>query len=704
MALKRLPNDVQSLLCASAQINNYKKAIEELIYNSLDAKSTSIAIRIHIQESTIQVIDNGIGIAKEDFNAIGQRYMTSKLTDLATLKAAPKNYGYRGEFISNIITVTQMVKITSRHEKTEETWAKTFIDGKEKKFAQMTTRPTMGTTNGNKNNNDDNVSIKNKAELIIPDQNNEQQIIQVAVDNSEKKKEIKTFVNSKHRKEKKVIHTYSIHDNHSEVNEDSIMSITTKDDCIDNSKNLNIVFVSKSQHRSKPSVLSCNAIVEPLDVCETVIDEIGSGEKEFAISFNENNQLNDSLYGNIKDGFEKHIESGRTTSNEGNDCVSDSVSHHFNCAEKIIQSNRIHNIIDENLQDPVVNNQEAKINIDPENILVRNINTVNMDSNIENNFNLKNRPRFLPKGMSQIFENCHNKTACVYDADKDYYEDSIYNNFANDVQVNSEIYEPIIQNIEDLTTKNIQKFQNKIKKDNASLVFDESSLKNAKVLGQADCKFIVAIMKKRCEQREEGSEYLILFDQHAVHERIRLEKNLADYLNEEGWTSVAVDNIVLKMSKDEILYLHNYKDKFTQLGLQWTISTDCEVIIHSIPEAILGKNPREVERVIKAVRNLVIEEINIIKLQKGCVSLYPKSIMDLVCSESCRYAIKFGDHLTKSDCVKLINDISNCKTPFQCAHGRPVMAVIMDIIPDKRTYKINSEALRRFKQRNTRKC
>lgn len=47
------------------------------------------------------------------------------------------------------------------------------------------------------------------------------------------------------------------------------------------------------------------------------------------------------------------------------------------------------------------------------------------------------------------------------------------------------------------------------------------------VLGQADCKFIVAIMKKRCGQSKEVSDYLILFDQHAVHERIRLEKNLA---------------------------------------------------------------------------------------------------------------------------------------------------------------------------------
>lgn len=35
MALKKLPNDVQSLLCASAQINSFKRAMEELVSYSI---------------------------------------------------------------------------------------------------------------------------------------------------------------------------------------------------------------------------------------------------------------------------------------------------------------------------------------------------------------------------------------------------------------------------------------------------------------------------------------------------------------------------------------------------------------------------------------------------------------------------------------------------------------------------------------------
>ncbi|CAH1635731.1 unnamed protein product [Spodoptera littoralis] len=487
-----------------------------------------------------------------------------------------------------------------------------------------------------------------------------------------------------------------------------------KNNCTTNKNNTNFVFVSKSQCSTNAKEPECsNMIVEPLDVCETVLRDIGSGEREFDFTFNENHQRNDSLYNispNIKIVNEHQnqdclINLNKAVNNNGED-----VSHHFNNLIQATENKQMNDNynIDNNIQDqelleksqPRPINKNVIINDSTDINVIDNMN-VKQDCNVEiDNFNLRNRPRFVPKGMSQIFENCRSKTACDYNIDKDYYEDSIYNNFVNDVQANTEIYEPMIQNVEELATKNVHKFQTKVKKDHASLVFDENSLKNAAVLGQVDCKFIAAVMENHCVEQTETSQYLMLFDQHAVHERIRLEKNLADYIIDDKWTSVTVDNMILKMSKDEILYLHNYKDKFNQLGLFWTISDANEVIVHSIPEAIIGKNPREVDKVIKAVRNMIVEEISAIKLQKGCMSLYPKSIMDLVFSEACRYAIKFGDQLPKNDCVELINGLSNCKTPFQCAHGRPVMAVIMDIKEDNREYKVNMEQLKRFKKIN----
>lgn len=51
-------------------------------------------------------------------------------------------------------------------------------------------------------------------------------------------------------------------------------------------------------------------------------------------------------------------------------------------------------------------------------------------------------------------------------------------------------------------------------------------LLNHQVLAQVDNKFIAAKVKGRNIHKKDTSEYLVLFDQHAVHERIRLENNL----------------------------------------------------------------------------------------------------------------------------------------------------------------------------------
>lgn len=42
--------------------------------------------------------------------------------------------------------------------------------------------------------------------------------------------------------------------------------------------------------------------------------------------------------------------------------------------------------------------------------------------------------------------------------------------------------QPGVQNVKDLTTKEIQKADSKLKKDNASLIFNGDSLKQAKVI------------------------------------------------------------------------------------------------------------------------------------------------------------------------------------------------------------------------------
>lgn len=251
--------------------------------------------------------------------------------------------------------------------------------------------------------------------------------------------------------------THSIHDNRNEINN---VYNQPKDNITTSKKDTNFVFVSKSQNSTHTRVSEHNNIIEPLDVCETVLHEIGSGEREFDFTFNENHRRNDSLYNmspnnndivNEQENRENLINLNEAIKENGGD-----VSHHFNNMVQTTDNQlKDNDNIDKNIQDQefLEKNQPQPIDKD---VIVEDLTDINIGNNLNveqdcnfviNNFNLKNRPRFVPKGsvsfvtlflmndirlsinnllfpgMSQIFENCRTKSACDYTLDKDYYED-----------------------------------------------------------------------------------------------------------------------------------------------------------------------------------------------------------------------------------------------------------------------------------------
>ncbi|KAK7030850.1 ATP-binding mismatch repair protein [Paramarasmius palmivorus] len=88
-------------------------AVKELVENSLDAGATSIEVRFkNYGLKSIEVIDNGSGIPEKDFDDIGRKHHTSKLStfeDLTTLTS----FGFRGEAISSLCALCEGVTVTT---------------------------------------------------------------------------------------------------------------------------------------------------------------------------------------------------------------------------------------------------------------------------------------------------------------------------------------------------------------------------------------------------------------------------------------------------------------------------------------------------------------------------------------------------------------------------------------------------------------
>jgi DNA mismatch repair ATPase MutL len=59
--------------------------------------------------------------------------------------------------------------------------------------------------------------------------------------------------------------------------------------------------------------------------------------------------------------------------------------------------------------------------------------------------------------------------------------------------------------------------------------------------------------------------------------------------------------------------------------------------------------------------------------------LTPPVISRIVNSRACRGAVKFGDALSRSSCDDILQKLAVTELPFQCAHGRPSMAPLLDL-------------------------
>jgi DNA mismatch repair protein PMS2 len=94
-------------------------AVKELVENSIDAGATSIEVRFKQYGLTsIEVIDNGSGIAPEDYESVALKHHTSKLKVFADLTSLV-SFGFRGEALSSLCSLCETVSLTTA--RTQET-------------------------------------------------------------------------------------------------------------------------------------------------------------------------------------------------------------------------------------------------------------------------------------------------------------------------------------------------------------------------------------------------------------------------------------------------------------------------------------------------------------------------------------------------------------------------------------------------------
>ena len=188
----------------------------------------------------------------------------------------------------------------------------------------------------------------------------------------------------------------------------------------------------------------------------------------------------------------------------------------------------------------------------------------------------------------------------------------------------------------------------------AKIVQDDDT----KVRTLPDLKVLAQIFKTYI--LSEADNKLFLIDQHAAAERYNYEKLQREFIERKNYKKQMLIPLMFDFSVEEAAEVRNNLEKFEELGIVFEEFGDNSYVVREFP----GWIEEDEEQMIKIIVEKVLKNNNI---------TFNELRNDAIAMASCKMSIKANQVLTDVEMNKVISDLYECKNPFTCPHGRPII-------------------------------
>ena len=218
------------------------------------------------------------------------------------------------------------------------------------------------------------------------------------------------------------------------------------------------------------------------------------------------------------------------------------------------------------------------------------------------------------------------------------------------------------------------------------------------LVGQFDRKFLVS---KRVHRSSSGVQVqLILFDQHAISERILLE-HLQTYFREENTRTLPfrLPAPVVIARNPRFLYTEDQITLLERTGFSVSSLSTRNLLVRAVPGWLLSLGQRHrrpssvtatslLDGVIRETIDHILAKLHSDPIETLKMNLN-MIVYETLKSLACHNAIKFNDLLSMDECRHLLSELKLCAMPFICAHGRTSAALLWEYDRQAETYPVN---------------